>query len=75
MVLGLNPAAASLTAALRGLRFAQRCPGMLSAAPQLEGSFGYRPLGQQWTCGSLFALGQWETAYFKERMLRPIASS
>lgn len=75
MVPGLNPAAASLTAALRGLYFAQRCPGMLSAAPQLEGSFGYRSVGQQWTCGSLFALGQWETAYFKERMLRPIANS
>ena len=75
MVLGLNPAAASLAAALQDLCFAQRCPGMLSAALQLEGSFGYRPVCQQWTRGSLFALGQWETAYFKERMLRPIANS
>lgn len=54
---------------------AQRSPRMLSATLQLEGSFGFCLMCQQWTRGSLFALSQWERAYFKEQTLTPIANS
>lgn len=57
------------------LRTKQRSPRMLSATLQLEGSFGFCLMCQQWTRGSLFALSQWERAYFKEQTLTPIANS
>lgn len=70
--LDTSPATAPFTTASHK---AQRSPRMLSATLQLEGSFGFCLMCQQWTRGSLFALSQWERAYFKEQILTPIANS
>lgn len=70
--LDTSPATAPFTTASHK---AQRSPRMLSATLQLEGSFGFCLMCQQWTRGSLFALSQWERAYFKEQTLTPIANS